>query len=134
MAFEVFDKRNSPMRGMPSVTIQKRGLVSINGPAHEIIERALTVELLFDKDRQIMAIRPSERSSRSYELRKPTKTGQTVLSGAAFVETYGIDTTVSRRYEPFREDGMLCIDLNGPSAVVRGNRSKNSSAPEPGAE
>mgnify|MGYP006873876678 CR=1 FL=1 len=54
MAFEVFDKRSAPMKGTPSVTIQKRGILSINGPAHRMIDGALVVELLFDnQDGQI---------------------------------------------------------------------------------
>lgn len=38
--FEVFDKCHAPMRGAPSVTIQKRGIVSINGAAHALLNRA----------------------------------------------------------------------------------------------
>lgn len=124
MAFEVFDKRQAPMRGAPSVTVQKRGIVSINGPAHKLIDAARVVELLFDRDRGVMALRPSEPSPRTYELRKPSNSGQTLLSATAFMDTYQIDTTVSRRYEPFVEDGMLCINFNGEFSEVRGNRSR----------
>ena len=126
MAFEVFDKRSAPMKGTPSVTIQKRGILSINGPAHKMIDGALVVELLFDKSRRVMALRPADPSPRSYALREPSKTGQTLLSATAFMDAYDIDTTVSRRYEPFEEDGMLCINLAGPSIEVRGNRSRAS--------
>lgn len=128
MAFEVFDKRSSPMKGAPSVTVQRRGIVSINGPAHQLIEGARVVELLFDKDRRVMAIRPAEPSPRTYEMRKPSKSGQTLVSAIAFMEAYDIDTTVSRRYEPFEEDGMLCIDFNGPSIEIQGNRTKKHDA------
>ena len=112
------------MKGTPSVTVQKRGIVSINGPAHALINRAQVVELLFDPDRRVMAMRPSEPSARTYELRQPTKSGQTIVSATAFTQAYDVDTSVSRRYEPFVEDGMLCIDLNGPSTEVHGNRTK----------
>lgn len=125
MAFEVFDKRQAPMKGAPSVTVQKRGIVSINGPAHKIINAERIVELLFDPGRRVMAIRPAEPSARTYELREPSKSGQTLVSATAFMDAYGIDTSVSRRYEPFEEDGMLCIDFNGEFTEVRGNRSKN---------
>lgn len=128
MPFEVFDKRKAPMKGAPSVTVQRRGIVSINGPAHKMIETARVVELLFDRDRRVMALRPAEPSPTTYELREPTKSGQTILSAIAFMDTYGIDTSVSRRYEPFCEDGMLCIDFTGPSSEVHGNRSKKKTA------
>lgn len=123
MAFEIFDKRKAPMKGAPSVTVQRRGIVSINGPAHALIGAARVVELLFDQDRKVMAIRPAERSPRAYELREPSRSGQTILSATAFTQAFDVDTSVSRRFEPFVEDGMLCIDLNGPSTVIQGNRT-----------
>lgn len=127
MSFEVFDKRSAPMRGAPSVTVQRKGIVSINAPAHKLINGAKVVELLFDPARRVMALRPAEPSPRTYELRSPSKSGQTLVSATAFMQTYGIDTSVSRRYEPFEEDGMLCIDFNGPSTEVRGNRRAKTS-------
>ncbi|MEW1982401.1 hypothetical protein AB0333_15955 [Citricoccus sp. NPDC079358] len=130
MAFEVFDKRSAPMKGTPSVTVQRRGIVSINGPAHKLIKGAQVVELLFDKERRVMAIRPAEPSARTYEMREPSKSGQTLVSAVAFMEAYDIDTTVSRRYEPFEEDGMLCINFNGPSIDIQGNRTKKQNAEE----
>lgn len=130
MGFEVFDKRHAPLRGTPSVTVQKRGIISINGPAHKLIEGAQVVELLFDRDRQVMALRPSQPSPRAYEMRGPSKTGQTVLSAIAFMQAYEVDTSVSRRYEPFMEDGMLCINFAGPSTEIRGNRTAASKTQE----
>lgn len=131
MAFQVFDKRKAPMKGAPSVTVQRRGIISINGPAHALIGRARVVELLFDEDRQVMAIRPAERSPRAYELREPSRSGQTLLSATAFAQAFDLDTSVSRRFEPFVEEGMLCIDFSGPSTVIQGNRTKKSADAPP---
>lgn len=131
MPFEVFDKRSAPMRGAPSVTVQRKGIVSINAPAHKMIDGAKVVELLFDPARRVMALRPADTSPRTYELREPSRSGQTLLSATAFMQNYGIDTSVSRRYEPFEEDGMLCIDFNGPSTEVRGNRRARSDKEAP---
>lgn len=123
MGFEVFDRRSAPMRTAPSVTVQRKGIVSINAAARQLIGSDVrVVELLFDRERKVMAIRPAETSPHSYELRQPSRSGQTLLSATAFMRAYGISTEVSRRYEPFEEDGMLCIDFNGPSTAVRGNR------------
>lgn len=126
MGFEVFDKRMAPLTKAPSVTIQKRGIFSINQTAHKLIGNAETVELLFDKDNKVIALRPSN-EPHAYSLRSQSSrdTGQMILSATAFTQYYEIDTSVSRRYKPYEQDGMLCIDLNGPSAVVRGNRSKH---------
>lgn len=125
MPFEVFDKRMAPLAKAPSVTIQKRGIFSINRKAHKLIGEAETVELLFDKDEQIIAMRPST-EPHAYTLRPQSgrNTGQAIVSATAFTQYFDIDTKVSRRYTPYEQDGMLCIDLKGPNVEVRGNRAK----------
>ncbi|MCE0459637.1 hypothetical protein [Curtobacterium flaccumfaciens] len=125
MPFELFDKRNAPLAKAPSVTIQKRGIFSISKAAHKLIGETATVELLFDKENQIIAMRPSEPSPHAYAIRAQSERAgaQVVLSATAFTQYYNIDTTVSRRYEPYMADDMLCINLAGPSAIVRGNRA-----------
>ncbi|GHF06560.1 hypothetical protein [Pseudolysinimonas yzui] len=125
MAFEVFDKRMAPLAKAPSVTIQKRGIFSINKAAHKLIGEPETVELLFDKEAHVIAMRPSA-ESHAYTVRPQSerKTGQVILSATAFTQYYGVDTKVSRRYQPYEQDGMLCIDLTSPSVEVIGNRAK----------
>jgi hypothetical protein len=132
MPFEVFDKRNAPLAKSPSVTIQKRGIFSINKTAHKMIDEAETVELLFDKENQIIGLRPTNMSPNAYAIRPQTAraTGQAILSATAFTQYYEIDTSVSRRWEPSVEDGILCIHLKGPSTEVHGNRTKKQ-ADEP---
>lgn len=130
MGFEVFDKRMAPLAKAPSVTIQKRGIFSINKAAHKLIGEPATVELLFDKDNQIVALRESD-LPHAYAIRPQSQrrdTGQVILSATAFTQFYEIDTSISRRYKPYERDGMLCIDLKGPSVEVVGNRSKRTSA------
>ena len=129
MGFEVFDKRMAPLAKAPSVTIQKKGIFSINRSAHQLIGAPDTVELLFDRDAGIIAMRPSE-EPHAYAVRPQTNsgTGQVILSASAFTQYYEIDTEVSRRYKPYQQDGMLCIDLRGPSAEVVGNRTKREPA------
>jgi hypothetical protein len=50
MAFEVFDKRQAPLAKAPAVTIQRRGLMSLNRAAYNMINEPSTVELLYDRD------------------------------------------------------------------------------------
>jgi hypothetical protein len=127
MGFEVFDKRNAPLKQSPSITIQKRGIFSITSAAFELIGRPATVEMLWDKDRRIIGIRGVEESPHSYRVRAQSarETGQVVISATAFTQYYEIDTEVSRRWKPFLEGDVLCIDLNQEGTIVRGNRSKS---------
>lgn len=133
MPFEVFDKRMTPLAKAPSVTIQKRGVISLNKAAHDLIGNAETVELLYDRERQVMAVRATDDSSpHAYAVRNGSKRGpgQTIVSATAFTAHYGIDTTATRRWKPFMEDGMLCVDLSEEGTVITGNRTK----PTPPAE
>ncbi|WP_144721717.1 hypothetical protein [Agrococcus jejuensis] len=126
MGFEVFDKRMAPLAKAPSITIQKKGIFSINRAAHKLIGEPETVELLFDKDAKIIAMKPSS-ESHAYNIRpqaSSSENGQMILSASAFTQFYDVDTEVSRRYKPYEQDGMLCIDLRGPSVAVKGNRTK----------
>lgn len=134
VAFEVFDKRMTPRDTEPSVTIQKRGIFSISRAAHKLIGDASSVELLYDPDREIIAMRPSN-ASHAYTLRAQSSRamGQMILSATAFTQYYKIDTSVSRRWKPYEEDGMLCIDLRSHGIEIVGNRTKREDAePEEG--
>jgi hypothetical protein len=127
MPFEVFDKRMPPLANAPSVTIQKRGVISLNKAAYDLIGNADTVELLFDRDRQVMAVRATDDSSpHAYAVRNGSKRGpgQAIVSATAFTAHYGIDTTATRRWKPFVEDGMLCVDLTEEGTVITGNPTK----------
>lgn len=35
-------------------------------------------------------------------------------------------TTATRRWKPFVEDGMLCVDLTQAGIVIQGNRAKKN--------
>lgn len=123
MAFEVFDKRKSALGKVPSATLQRKGILSLNASAHRLIDFAESVELLFDPENQVIALRPSE-ASHAYAFRIANKTtGQVIVSLTAFTEYYEVDTSVSRRFTPRKEGDMLCLDLHDGTAIV-GNRSK----------
>ena len=129
MPFEVFDKRMTPLAKAPSVTVQKRGVISLNKAAHDLVDNAETVELLYDRDRQVMALRAADDSSpHAYAVRNGSKRGpgQAIVSATAFTQHYGIDTTATRRWKPFMEEGMLCVDLSEEGTVITGNRTKTS--------
>jgi hypothetical protein len=127
MPFEVFDKRMIPLAKAPSVTVQKRGVISLNKAAHDLIGNTETVELLYDRDRHVIALRRADDPSpHAYAVRSGSKRGpgQAIISATAFTAHYGIDTTATKRWKPFVEDGMLCVDLTKKGTVITGNRAK----------
>lgn len=127
MAFEVFDRRLTPLAKAPTVTIQKRGVMSLNRAAHALIGDADTVELLYDRDVEVIGIRPtSDDVPHAYPVRPQSAnklTGPLLIAGTAFVQYYGIDTTTSRRWTPTVQNSILCIDLKQAGTPIIGNRS-----------
>lgn len=123
MAFEIFDKRKSALGKAPSATLQRKGILSLNAPAHQLINSADSVELLYDREERVIALKPSN-AAHAYAFRAANKrTGQVVVSLTAFTEYYDIDTSKSQRLAPRKEGDMLLLDLDEGVPIV-GNRSK----------
>jgi hypothetical protein len=124
--FESFSKRLVPTKATPLVTIQKRGAMSLNRAAYHAIESPKAVELLYDRVHSIIGLRPIEiDADNAYPVRPATTSaGPFVISAMAFSHFYEIDTTLTRRWPAYVEDGVLCIDLiNGAGIPVTSNRA-----------
>lgn len=128
--FEVFKKRSKPLNGQSYVTVQRRGTMSMNTAAYNALGSPAAIELLYDAAERIIGMRPAEQSSEyAYPMRGVR--GSYVLSGIAFANYYGIDTSVSRRYPAYVEDGVLCVDLKGESTELVGRRTTQKEIPTP---
>ncbi|PVX59710.1 hypothetical protein [Rhodococcus globerulus] len=127
MAFEVFDKRNTALGRSPSVTVQRKGIFSLNRAAHSLLNEAGTVELLFDKEDGIIGMRPvGDEVAHGYAVRPQSQTrdtGPVLVAGTAFTLYFDIDTSISRRYTPHLIDGVLCLNLKTDGVEIVGNRS-----------
>ena len=126
MAFKVFEKGSAPIQTVPSITIQKRGLISINRAAHDLMNRTDAVELLWDEERNVIGLNPTDAQNvNAYPVRPQvvaSNKGPLLIAGSLFTKFIGLDTTEARRWIPMLEDGVLCIDLNTPGGRVSSNR------------
>lgn len=129
MGFELFSRRVAALTKEPIATVQKSGTIGLNAAAHEMIDQAMMVEFLFNRQRNVLALRPVDDSPHGYKLRKPSETGYTSVFAAALFDAYEIDVSESRRFVPFIENGMLCIDLAG-SYTPAGRSSQSPDASE----
>lgn len=130
MGFIVYEKGSSPAPTVPSATVQKRGLISLNRAAMDMLrgdssEDPEGVELLWDPDRKVIGIRgvPLD-SPNAYPLRAQgnKSKGPFLIAGTMFTRFIELDTSGARRWTPSSEEGILCIDLNSPSAKVASRR------------
>lgn len=128
MGFEVFEKGSAPVSSVPSVTIQKRGLFSLNDAAYRLIGEPTFIEFLWDPKERLIALRPTDESNlNGYPARRQNSrkgTGPVLIAGTMFSKFIEIDTTSARRWTPTKQDSMLVIDLKEEGNLVISNRNR----------
>lgn len=127
MGFEVFKKSSAPVPTVPSVTIQKRGLISLNRAAFKMLREPEAVELLWDSGRRIVGLRSSSIQSPDAYPARPQSTksdrGPILIAGSLFTRYIGLDTSEAKRWVPYMEGDVLCLDLTVEGQPVSSNRS-----------
>jgi hypothetical protein len=120
MSFETFRRQRAPTTRDPAVTIQKRGTLSLNLPAYAALGQPEAIELLFDRGQRLMGLRGVDPSADSAYVVRPLGRGNStwLVSGKAFMNYYGIDTEVARRWTGRLEDDLLVLDLKEPGTEV----------------
>ncbi|MBV9193763.1 MAG: hypothetical protein JO168_06415 [Solirubrobacterales bacterium] len=124
MPFETFTRQRRSGR-QPFVTIQKKGVISLNKASFDALQGPEFVELLYDADARLVGLRKADSSvEHAYQVRAPVENHATwLISGSAFVSYYEIDTSTSVR-RPARLDGeLLIVDLNHPGVDPRAEQA-----------
>jgi hypothetical protein len=110
--FEVFTGRVHPAGDEAAITIHRRGLVSVNRAAHAALGEPEAVELLYDRNEQLMAMRGVSAELRhAYPLRRQRASSSLLVSGRAFTRCYGIPTETACRYPARMLGDVLAVDL-----------------------
>lgn len=126
MAFETFKRQRAPVSREPTVTIQKRGMLSMNAPAYAELESPEAVELMFDREERLIGLRKVDPSTEhAYVVRPLGKGGNNwLISGRAFTGYYDIPVGVARRWPARMDDDVLVVDLKEPGTEVTGTRGR----------
>ncbi|MFN2518031.1 MAG: hypothetical protein ABR604_03150 [Jatrophihabitantaceae bacterium] len=128
--FETFRKTMVALKREPTVTVQKRGTMSLNKAAQVMLGAPAAVELLYDATARTVGLRPvSARADHGYCLRSSTghDTGPFVISAMAFLHFYDIYPDETLRWTAYLADGVLCINLDDPAVPVTSNRAIKAS-------
>jgi hypothetical protein len=127
MPWTVFDKRAATASKSPMVTIQRGGHFSLNKAAYRAVGEPEAVEILFDPAERLIGFRPaSPESPRSFPVKGQGRDAPTtfMVAGQAFAKYNELDVSTARRYGvKVDEDGILVLDLKGPSIDVTGPRA-----------
>jgi hypothetical protein len=126
MEFETFRKALVPLKREPTITVQKRGTMSLNKAAQVMLGMPAAVELLYDPNARTVGVRAvSPRADHGYSLRSSTgaDTGPFVISAMAFLHFYDIYPDETLRWVAYLADDVLCINLDDPATPVTSNRA-----------
>jgi hypothetical protein len=116
--FESFNRHMLPLKDGPHVTIHRRGTISVNRSAFDGLGSPDAVELLFDRERSVVGLRPIDsHADNAYQVRHGPN-GPWVVSAMAFTKFYDIDTSTTSRWPATIEDGVLCTDISAPGTPV----------------
>jgi hypothetical protein len=97
----------------------------LNQDAYEALGRPEAVELLFDRDEQMMGFRSVPKSvSHAYAVRPQRNASSLLVSGRAFNQFYGIEIDEARRHPATMVGDVLAIDLKDGAAVRGRSRRK----------
>lgn len=134
MGFEIYKKGSAPVATVPAVTVQKRGLISLNRTAYALIGNPEAVELLWDADRKVIGLRASELTNPNAYPARPQSLGSDkgpiLVAGNMFTQYIGMDTSRAVRWIPTVEDEILCIDIGKPGQLANSNRRGKANANE----
>lgn len=97
----------------------------MNKTAFEAMGSPLAVTLLYNRQRRLIALRPTDPTSpRAYPLRAQSSGATHLVAATAFTQHHQIDTTTARRYGVQIVDHVLVIDLNQDAPEVTGPRAR----------
>ncbi len=123
--FEVFTRRSTPIVKDHYVAIHKRGTISLNRSAVEALGQPDAIQLLFNREKRIMAFRPVEPTIEgAYPLRRQQQSNSWLVAGQAFLKFYDIDHSITRRYTGELRDNMLRIDFSQGGTEVTSSRNE----------
>ena len=110
--FETFTRKAGQVDLRPLVTLQRRGVLTLNRAAYEAMGSPQAAELLFDRANRVIGIRPiNPDAAHAYPLRKQPDSSTYVITAKSFTKAYAIPRDVTRRWEAAVRDGMLTIEL-----------------------
>ena len=130
LAFEKFEKSKAVLGRRPNVTIQARGIISINQSAYERMGRPSFVDLMYDVDTKRVGIVGTDDEQEGHRVRVADQKGASaIVSGTAFTNYYDIPNKKTLRWEPEFEGRMLIIDLKVPGKAPGKRRQAASEEP-----
>lgn len=122
--FELYQRQRFAPSPDPIITIQRKGLLSLNRAAYDALGAPPAVELLYNRSDRLIGVRKAKQGAdHAIDLRSRTGTAWTV-SAKGFLRFYGIDVPAAVRRLARVKEGMLVIDLKERGVAATPGRQK----------
>ena len=111
---------NLPNRDRIHITINKTGLIYINGNGHRMLGRPEAVQLFFNRSEDKIAVKPAHsRLPDAFPLKE--KSGYYLVHSAPFCRHFGIKLTTTEKFvrPDIDDEGILHLDLSTTVTVKR---------------
>lgn len=111
--FEEFDRRSRPALLEPQITLQTKGLFSMNPASYEALGKPEYIVLLMDPEMRVMAFKAAEKDHvNAYPVRRPSTGSRAVaVSGRAFCIRYRISLDKTITFPAKMQGDLLTVDL-----------------------
>lgn len=102
------------------VSLNVRGVFTLNQLAYDELGKPDAVELLYDKEAHLIGLKPSDRTIKySYEVRRQGENKSYLIGARAFCSYYGIDLTSTRRFDEVTIiDGVMVLDTTKMTDIL----------------
>jgi hypothetical protein len=112
------------------VSLNQRGIFSLNKKVFAELDQPEAVELYFDKINKLIGIKPSKLDSKySYPVKQAGAANSWVVRASAFLTYYNIKITGTMMFpSPTMEDGMVVLDM--ASAVPSSRKKEDEAKPQ----
>ena len=113
MSFEVFKAGQPRVSKVPRIGLSRHGYFSVNRTAYELLGRPSRVVLMYDAERELVALEPAgEDTPHSYKVVQQGKSQSYIVAAKAFCDHYEIaygDEVL--HFTPRKEGGLLIFEL-----------------------
>jgi|BogFormECP12_OM2_1039638.scaffolds.fasta_scaffold49329_2 hypothetical protein len=128
--FVEFDRQDShAVPDEPMLTLQRRGLISLNQAAFKALGEPAAVALLYDPDEGVVALRKVPRTYHNgYHVRKQANSRSYLVGATGFTSYHKINTDVPKRYLGHKyDDQVLGFVVSEGTVLKRRTRTPKAS-------
>ncbi len=107
----------------PRVTLSHRGVIVLNGKAHEAMEAPAAVTLHYDEDERIIALKPADLGRpNAFPLKPKGDFKYRMINASPFCKHFRIrvERTVLFNEVDVDNDGVMMLEMRNTTSIARG--------------